>query len=165
MLKSLKRKLLAMMMAMVSVVLLIVFAALLAGTYSGQKANIDQTLARALGPGFGMDMPKEPFGRQVREERPMTSISLLVNGQGEVLFSTADSVDISAEDLAQATEAALTGPEQDWLRELGLFYMRRDTVAGALSGGQPSARSAPFEQRASGSPASGGAVRRAGGLP
>lgn len=156
MLKSLKRKLLAMMMAMVSVVLLIVFAALLAGTYSGQKANIDQTLARALGPGFGMDMPKEPFGRQVREERPMTSISLLVNGQGEVLFSTADSVDISAEDLAQATEAALTGPEQGWLRELGLFYMRRDTVAGALSGGQPSARSAPFEQRASGSPASGG---------
>lgn len=155
MLKSLKRKLLAMMMAMVSVVLLIVFAALLAGTYSGQKANIDQTLARALGPGFGIDMPKEPFGRQVRDERIMTSISLLVNGQGEVLFSTADSVDISAEDLALATEAALTGPEQGWLRELGLFYMRRDTVAGALSG-QPSARSAPFEQRAPVSPESGG---------
>ena len=67
MLKSLKRKLLAMMMTMVSLVLLTVFAALLAGTYSGQKANIDQTLARALGPGFGMDMPKEPFGRQVRD--------------------------------------------------------------------------------------------------
>ena len=153
MLKSLKRKLLAMMMTMVSLVLLTVFAALLAGTYSGQKANIDQTLARALGPGFGMDMPKEPFGRQVREERIMTSISLLVNGQGEVLFSTADSVDISAEDLALATEAALTGPEQGWLRELGLFYMRRDTVAGALNGGQ---RSAPFEQRAPDSPESGG---------
>ena len=153
MLKSLKRKLLAMMMTMVSLVLLTVFAALLAGTYSGQKANIDQTLARALGPGFGMDMPKEPFGRQVRDERIMTSISLLVNGQGEVLFSTADSVDISAEDLALATEAALTGPEQGWLRELGLFYMRRDTVADALNGGQ---RSAPFEQRAPDSPESGG---------
>ena len=53
MLKALKRKFLLMTMSLISLVLLIVFAALLIGTYTQQMSMVKMSLAHALGQGFG----------------------------------------------------------------------------------------------------------------
>ena len=133
MLRALKRKFLLMTMSLISLVLLIVFAALLIGTYTQHRSMVDMSLAHALGQGFGLELPKEQFGRRDGDERLMTTITLLLDAQGNVLLSTADAVDISDADLSAAVAAALAGAAgQGWLGELGMYYMREATTPAQL---------------------------------
>lgn len=124
MLKSLKRKFLMMTMGLVSLVLLVVFVSMLIGTYGQQHVAIQLSLRQAMEHVPGAARPKEPFGRRARED-VMTTISLLVDAQGNVIISDSDSVDISEEELSQAISAAIAAEgDEGRLRELGLYYMR-----------------------------------------
>ncbi len=141
MLKALKRKFLLMTMSLISLVLLIVFAALLIGTYTQQMSMVKMSLAHALGQGFGVELPKEQFGRQAKDDYLMTTITLLLDAQGNVMLSTADEVEISDADLSSAVSAALASESgQGRLGELGLYYMCEHTTPAQLRQGPAGVR-------------------------
>lgn len=141
MLKALKRKFLLMTMSLISLVLLIVFAALLIGTYTQQMSMVKMSLAHALGQGFGVELPKEQFGRQAKDDHLMTTITLLLDAQGNVMLSTADEVEISDADLSSAVSAALASESgQGRLGELGLYYMCEHTTPAQLRQGPAGVR-------------------------
>ena len=135
MLKRLKRKFLTMTMGLISLVLIVVFAALLICTYTQQRRQIDMSLNQAMGQGFGLEAPKERFGRR---DDPggnfMTAISILADSDGNVILSNSDSVEISDDDLTSAISAAIaSGGNSGHLNELGLYFTRVETSPALLS--------------------------------
>ena len=88
MLKRLKRKFLTMTMGLISLVLIVVFVSLLISTYTQQRRQIEMSLNQAVGQGFGLEAPKERFGRR---DDPggnfMTAISILADSDGNVIRS------------------------------------------------------------------------------
>ena len=135
MLKRLKRKFLTMTMGLISLVLIVVFASLLISTYTQQRRQIDMSLSQAVGQGFGLEAPKERFGRR---DDPggnfMTAISILADSDGNVILSNSDSVEISDDDLTAAISAAIaSGGDNEHLNELGLYFTRAETSPALLS--------------------------------
>ena len=53
-----------MTMGLISLVLIVVFVSLLISTYTQQRRQIDMSLNQAVGQGFGLEAPKERFGRR-----------------------------------------------------------------------------------------------------
>lgn len=134
MLKRLKRKFLAMTMGLISLVLIVVFSSLLISTHTQQRRQADMALNQAVGLGLGLQPPKERFGRS---DQPggnfLTAISILSDGDGNIIISNADTVDISDGDLATAISAALcAGGDSGRLSELGLFFKRVRTSPARL---------------------------------
>ena len=135
MLKRLKRKFLTMTMGLISLVLIVVFVSLLISTYTQQRRQIDMSLNQAMGQGFGLEAPKERFGRR---DDPggnfMTAISILADSDGNVILSNSDSVEISDDDLTAAISAAIaSGGDSGHLNELGLYFTRAETSPALLS--------------------------------
>ena len=135
MLKRLKRKFLTMTMGLISLVLIVVFVSLLISTYTQQRRQIDMSLNQAVGQGFGLEAPKERFGRR---DDPggnfMTAISILADSDGNVILSNSDSVEISDDDLTAAISAAIaSGGDSGHLNELGLYFTRAETSPALLS--------------------------------
>ena len=129
MLKRLKRKFLTMTMGLISLVLIVVFVSLLISTYTQQRRQIDMSLNQAVGQGFGLEAPKERFGRR---DDPggnfMTAISILADSDGNIILSNSDSVEISDDDLTSAISAAIaSGGDSGHLNELGLYFTRPTT--------------------------------------
>lgn len=135
MLKRLKRKFLAMTMGLISLVLIVVFASLLISTYTQQRRQVTMALNQAVGMGFGLEAPKERFGRS---DEPggnfIMAISILADGDGNVIISNSDSVEISDDDLAAAISAAIgSGGDSGHLIELGLYFTKSATSPARLS--------------------------------
>ena len=135
MLKKLKRKFLIVTMGLISLVLIVVFASLLISTYTQQISMVNTSLNQALGEGFGMETPKERFGRQdAPVETFMTAISILADEDGNILISNADTVDISDDVLSSAISAAISsGSDSGHLSDLGLYFARTQTSPSLLS--------------------------------
>lgn len=135
MLKRLKRKFLAMTMGLISLVLIVVFASLLISTYTQQRRQVDITLRQAVGMGFGLEAPKERFGRSGEPGGNfMTAISILADGDGNVIISNTDAVEISSDDLNAAISAAIgSSSDSGHIIELGLYFTKSATSPARLS--------------------------------
>lgn len=135
MLKKLKRKFLIVTMGLISLVLIVVFASLLISAYTQHINMISVSLNQAIGEGFGMETPKERFGRQdAPAETFLTAISMLADEDGNILISNADAVDISDDVLTSAINAAIaSGSDTGHLSDLGLYFARIRTSLSLLS--------------------------------
>ena len=139
MLKRLKRKFLTMTMGLISLVLIVVFVSLLISTYTQQRRQIDMSLNQAVGQGFGLEAPKERFGRR---DDPggnfMTAISILADSDGNVILSNSDSVEISDDDLTDCDKRRdCVGRRQRASERAGaVLYAREDFPRPAVRAGR-----------------------------
>ncbi len=138
MIQALRRKFVAINMALVSLVLAVVFGALLYTTARSASRQTTNALLRAVEQSGPADLPMPeivPRGdepsRSPKEINRTTVFWVLTDEAGGILQSETSLVEISDETLANVTAAALAdGQEEGTLRDPDLRYLVRHTPEG-----------------------------------
>ena len=125
MLKKLKRKFIVMTMALISVVLITMLAVQLISTWNQRLNAINMSLDQAIASDYISGRQRERFGSGARDDLFLNTVTVLTDGEGNVLYSDLSSVEMSDEDLAAAVSGALASDaERGRIAGLGLYYRR-----------------------------------------
>ena len=125
MLKKLKRKFIVMTMALISVVLITMLAVQLISTWNQRLNAINMSLDQAIASDYISGRQRERFGSGARDDLFLNTVTVLTDGECNVLYSDLSSVEMSDEDLAAAVSGALASDaERGRIAGLGLYYRR-----------------------------------------
>jgi len=133
MLIKLRRKFILINMSLVSLVLIIVFAAVCIYSYQQMKAESYEVLLRAVdSKGDLMPEKLEIGGGQPHRSAPMLpAFSVLLDQNGRILSNTSENVDISEEAIKEVSERVIDAGKNDGiLYDLQLRFLLKETPEG-----------------------------------
>ncbi|GAB6179690.1 HAMP domain-containing sensor histidine kinase [Desulfotomaculum defluvii] len=134
MIKKLRRKFILINMTLVSLVLLIVFAAIFFSSYQRLQSESHEALYHALEQRNDLPPPKPEIGRlsHGRKPFPFTPVfSVVLDKNNNIVHTTEQNMSISDVDLAKAVEEAMTSEYPEGiLHDLDLRFLRRDILDG-----------------------------------
>ncbi len=136
MLKKLRRKFILINMSLLSLVLVIVIAAVGYSNYQQLKNESDAVLQRAL----SNDGSRPPIhrveigmpGEKLPKSEPMLpAFSVLLDQEGKVLSETRENVDVSGKAMVQMADMVLeTGLQEGVLHDMNLRFLMKETPEG-----------------------------------
>jgi len=134
MIKELRRKFIMINMALISLVLLMLFATILISNSHRLQLENREALQRALEHNLYTPPPKPEIGRFPlgREHLPFTPVfTVLLDNNLNLLFTTLQNVSIADDDLSEAIGQALASKHPEGtLEDLNLRYLRQDSSKG-----------------------------------
>ena len=125
MIKKLRVQFVVIIMSLVSVVLLIAFAAICFTSYNSYISDTQRALDQALELSAGKGMPTLEIGGKPTGERLVSGhvYCVLVDEDGRATMLMSENVEVSDEVLAQSVEAALaSGADEGTIKELNLRF-------------------------------------------
>ncbi len=134
MIKKLRSKFILINMALISLVLLLLFATIFMSNYQRLQSESHDALQRAMEHRIDMPPPKPEMGRLPSGQKPLPFtpvFTVVLDNNNNILYTAQQNVSISDDDLKKAVEQALASEYPEGiLKELNLRFLRRDIGEG-----------------------------------